>query len=51
MARKGLKITKGVFTLAPLPGEERKNDSLEDESYAPLIEALYKDGSEVVRML
>lgn len=45
---RGLKITKGVFTLGPKPGEPKKNASLDDEAYRVLIQVLYKDGSEIV---
>jgi hypothetical protein len=45
--RRGLKITKGVFALSPLPDEPRKSDSLEDLPYRDLIEQLSCDGSEV----
>jgi len=45
---KNLKITKGVFTLSSRSKDFDKNDSLEDDDYAALIETLYKDGSEIV---
>lgn len=44
---KGLKITKGVFTLSSRSKNFDKNDSLEDEEYLNLIMALHKDGSEI----
>src|SRR4030095_6638374 len=45
---RGLKISKGVFTLGPRPGEPVKNSSLEDEEYFSLIKTLFSDGSEIV---
>ncbi|MEP7320112.1 MAG: hypothetical protein ABI921_15250, partial [Panacibacter sp.] len=45
---RGLKISKGVFTIGPKPGEPKKNTSLEDTEYARLIQLLFKDGSEIV---
>lgn len=45
---RSLKISKGVFTIGPRPGEPKKNASLEDEVYRTLIQLLYKDGSEIV---
>jgi hypothetical protein len=45
---KGLKITKGVFTLSSRSKDFDKNDSLEDEGYLSLINELNADGSEIV---
>jgi hypothetical protein len=45
---KGLKITKGVFTLSSRSKDFDKNDSLEDEGYLSLIKELHADGSEIV---
>ncbi len=45
---RGLKITKGVFALDAKSAEQKKSDSLENEEYKKLIEALFDDGSEIV---
>ena len=45
---RGLKISKGVFTIGPKPGGPKKNASLEDDEYSKLIQLLYNDGSEIV---
>lgn len=45
---RGLKITKGVFALDAKIEEQKKSDSLENEEYKKLIEALFDDGSEIV---
>ncbi len=45
---RSLKISKGVFTLAPKDGEPKKNASLEEEEYFKLINILHEDGSEIL---
>ncbi len=44
---RGLKITKGVFTIGPKAGEPHKNASLEEEKYFELIKLLAEEGSEI----
>lgn len=45
---RGLKLTKGVFTLASTPSNRAPAASLQDARYLNLIQQLREDGSEIV---
>jgi len=44
---RGLKITKGVFSLSSTPPDRPPAASLEDPQYRTLVRELYEDGSEI----